>query len=167
MSRPRKAVFLLDQDFPDPSIPELPDLEIHPLRRVHPDLTRNHEDWEVLREIKNRGGADGLITLDAGMLNQAKEMVVLRQTRLTLVVFRDTNNDPLVAAGLLMIHAPEIARRLDRRRPELWVLRKTPASPQNPWRRIEELATRESISPEALERRERIPSNTVLRRSPS
>ncbi len=165
MSRPRKAVFLLDQGFPDPSIPPLPDIDLHPLRRIHPDLTRDREDWEVLREIKSRGGADGLITLDAGMLNQAKEMVVLKQTRLTLVVFRDTNNDPLVAAGLLMLHAPEIARRLDRRRPELWVLRKSPAFPQSPWRRIEELASRESISPEALERRERIPPNTVLRRS--
>ena len=158
-------MFLLDQDFPDPSIPDLPDIELRPLRQVHPDLIRDHEDWEMLREIKTRGGADGLITLDAGMLNQAKEMVVLRQTRLTLVVFRDTGNDPLVAAGLLMIHAPEIARRLDRRKPQLWVLRKTPSAPQNPWRKIEELAARESITPEALERRERIPANTVLRRS--
>lgn len=165
MSRPRKATFLLDQDFPDPAIPELPDLDVHPLRQVHPDLIRDHEDWEVLREIKRRGGADGLIPLDAGMLNQAKEMVVLKQTRLTLVVFRDTRNDPLVAAGLLMIHAPEIARRLDRRRPELWVLRKPPVAPENPWGRITQLAARESISPEALERRERIPANTVLRRA--
>ena len=156
MSRPRKAVFLLDQDFPDPVIPTLPDIDLHPLRRVHPDLTRDHEDWEVLREIKSRGGADGLITLDAGMLSQPKEMVVLRQTRLTLVVFRGTHNDPFVAAGLLMIHAPHIVRQLDRRRAQLWVLNNPSATPDNLWTRIGDLARHESLSAEALVRRERV-----------
>ena len=157
MSRPRKAVFLLDQDFPDPVIPTLPDIDLHPLRRVHPDLTRDHEDWEVLREVKRRGGADGLITLDAGMLNQPKEMVVLRQTRLTLVVFRNTNNDPFVAAGLLMVHAPQIVKQLDRRKAQLWVLAKPPTTPDNLWARIGALARHQSLSADALMRRERIP----------
>ncbi|MCY3646910.1 MAG: hypothetical protein OXH07_08055 [Chloroflexi bacterium] len=156
MTRPRKALFLLDQDFPNPSIPDLPDIDLRPLRDVHPDLIRDHEDWEVLREIRRRGGADGLITLDAGMLNQAKEMVVLRQTRLTLVVFRGTNNDPFVAAGLLMIHAPQIVRQLDRRRAQLWVLNKPSATPDSLWTRIGELARHESLSADALIRRERI-----------
>ncbi len=164
MSPRQKAVLLLDQDFPDPSIPPMPDIDIQPLRNVHPDLTRNHEDWAVMQQIKQRGGVDGLITLDARMLNQAKEMVVLKQARLTLVVFEDTDNDPFVAAGLLMIHAPEIARRLDRRKAELWILRKPKASPQNPWDRIELLAARESLSPDRLMRRERIPARSVLRR---
>ncbi|MDE2670715.1 MAG: hypothetical protein OXI51_13810 [Chloroflexota bacterium] len=156
MTRPRKALFLLDQDFPNPSIPDLPDIDLRPLRDVHPDLIRDHEDWEVLREIRRRGVADGLITLDAGMLNQAKEMVVLRQTRLTLVVFRGTNNDPFVAAGLLMIHAPQIVRQLDRRRAQLWVLNKPSATPDSLWTRIGELARHESLSADALIRRERI-----------
>lgn len=156
MTRPRKAVFLLDQDFPNPSIPDLPDVDLRPLRDVHPDLIRDHDDWEVLREIRRRGGVDGLITLDAGMLSQPKEMVVLRQTRLTLVVFRGTNNDPFVAAGLLMIHAPQIVRHLDRRRAQLWVLNKPSATPDSLWTRIGELARHESLSAEALIRRERI-----------
>lgn len=156
MTRPRKAVFLLDQDFPNPSIPDLPDIDLRPLREVHPDLIRDHEDWEVLREIRRRGGADGLITLDAGMLSQPKEMVVLRQTRLTLVVFRGTNNDPFVAAGLMMIHAPQIVRQLDRRRAQLWVLNKPSAAPDNLWTRIGELARHQSLSGETLIRRERI-----------
>ncbi len=156
MTRPRKAVFLLDQDFPNPSIPDLPDIDLRPLRDVHPDLIRDHDDWEVLREIRRRGGVDGLITLDAGMLSQPKEMVVLRQTRLTLVVFRGTNNDPFVAAGLLMIHAPQIVRHLDRRRAQLWVLNKPSATPDSLWTRIGELARHESLSAEALIRRERI-----------
>ncbi len=158
---PRPPVFVLDQDFPDPAgeaLPGLiPELQLLPLRRVHPDLVEGHDDWEVLKELKVRGGVDGLITLDAGMLSLAKEMVDLHQTRLSLVVLTKVDNDPIVAWGLLLIHGPSIAHAHSRSRPQLWVIRKPgSAPPQNPKGRIAEIARRENVPEDGLYREHRL-----------
>ena len=164
---PPPPPFVLDQNFPVSiiSLIKLPDLEFRPLKDVHPDLIKDHEDWEVMRELRVRGEVDGWITLDRRMLSLEKEMVVLHQSRLSLVVFEGVENDPLVAAGLLMIHAPGIAKFTDRRRPQLWVLRKpATTAPINPHSRISELARREGISPNEMYERNRLRPNPFVRR---
>lgn len=158
-------LFVLDHNFPISvtSLIRLPDLAIRPLQHLYPDLIRDHEDWEVIRELRVRG-VDGWITLDSRMLNLPKEMIVLHQSRLSLVVFERVGNDPLVAAGLLMIHAPAIAKQTNAKRPQLWVLRKPPTpSPTNPWERISALAGREGIDPRVLYRRHRLSPNPFQR----
>ena len=164
MSSP--PIFLLDQDFPTSLLLHIsfPDAIIKPLRDVHPDLVRNHEDWEVLRELKVRGAVDGLITLDVNMLNLPKEMVVLHQSRLSLVVFEGIDNDPTVATGLLMIHLPTIARQHNPAIPQLWRLhRPVTKPPANPWEQIILLAARANEDPDKLARQHRLPSRTFLR----
>jgi hypothetical protein len=136
----------------------LPDLELRPLHTIHPDLVQDHEDWEVMRELRARGGVDGWITIDRKMLSLEKEMVVLHQTRLSQVVFEDVGNDPIAATGLLMIHSKTIARQFDSRSPQLWVLRRPGTKPpMRPWDRIAEIARRQGATPEELFERHRLP----------
>jgi hypothetical protein len=128
-----------------------PSLALTPLRQLHPDLVQEHEDWEVLQKLKARGGVDGFITLDANMLQLAKEMVVLHQTRLTLIVIEDTDNDPIAAWAVLLIHATQLAKQLSRRRPQLWRLRRpTHPRPTNPYDELTRLAERAGASESAL-----------------
>lgn len=131
---------------------------------MHPDLVKDHEDWEVLRELRLRGGVDSFITLDSRMLNLAKEMAVLCQARLSMVVFEDVDNDPLVATGLLMVHLPYISRQIVRRKAQLWIIRRHPTrSPLNPWNEgVARLADREGITAKELYERERIRPNPFL-----
>ncbi len=135
----------------------LPSLELVALRSVHPDLVRDHEDWEVLQKLKARGGVDGFITLDARMLELPREMVVLHQTRLTLVVIENTDNDPIAAWAMLLIHGPQIAKQLDRRRPQLWRLRRPPhPQPRNPHDFVKVLAERAGVAESTLITRHRL-----------
>ena len=141
-----------------------PDAKLVALKDVHPDIVRDHEDWEVLRELRARGGVDGLITLDHKMLSLPKEMVVLHQSRLSLVVFEDVLNDPFIATGLLMIHLPLIVRQFQPQAAQLWVFRRPPTkSPENPWQRIARLAAREQMSPESLYEQHRLDGTAFLR----
>src|SRR5439155_3679211 len=84
---------------------------VTPLMAIDPDLTRNHEDWELFRALHRRGDVEGFITNDADILLLAREMVMLSQTQLTLVVTDGLGHDPLGATGLLMLHLPQIARQ--------------------------------------------------------
>ena len=155
---PPPLTFVLDQDFPDPPLQyiRIPNLTLVPLREKHPDLIKEVEDWQVMRELKVRGGVDGWITLDSKMLIQ-KEMVILHQTRLSLVVFQDVHNDPLIATGLLMLHLPFIAKQTDRAQQQLWVLKRPRDESADPWAVIDEIAKREGISAAELYEREKLP----------
>ncbi len=94
----------------------------------------------------------------------APPLLVLDHNFPSLVVFEGVDNDPLVAAGLLMIHAPTIAKQISAKRPQLWVLRRPPTRPPtNPWERISALAEREGISPRDLYRRHRLSPNPFQR----
>ena len=77
-----RPVLAVDHDFPLTLTDSKywPDAELQPLRSIHPDLIGGHEDWEILRELRVRGGIDGFVTLDRGMLSLPKEMVVLVQS---------------------------------------------------------------------------------------
>lgn len=156
-------MFLLDQDFPlllrDAKY--WPGVELRPLREVHPDLTANHDDWEVLRELRKRGGVDGFVTLDTGMLNLPREMVVLQQTKLKLVVIEEGGSDPLVATGLLMAYMPQVLRRFDRRRAQLWIIRSGERTPIRPWDQLRRIAQHRNEDPGELLRANRLPWATL------
>lgn len=138
-ARSRRPRFALDQGFPDSSLVRtpLPDLELVPLRVLHPDLTANHEDWQVLQQLRARGDVDGFVTLDAKMLRLEKEMVVLEQTRMTLVVLQDLDNDPFAAGALLVAISGRLARAFDRRQPQVFLVRLPRLVVEKPQRRLE------------------------------
>ena len=99
---------------------------------------------------------DGFITNDANILHLAREMVVLSQTRLALVVAAGVDHDPIRATGLVMLYLGHIVHRLSHRphRPQIFTLH--PGRYQcSPAKRINRLAEHQNITPQELIARER------------
>ncbi len=115
--------FVLDQNFPiqATSLPWPAPITMTKLGDIDRSLTRAHEDWEIFQALSERGDVDGFITNDASLLSLHREMVMLSQTKLTLVVTKDCAGDPLGATGLLMSHLPQIAKQ-NHPTPRIYVL---------------------------------------------
>jgi hypothetical protein len=100
--------FALDQNFPQPIVDALAayiiEAELVPILRIDEQLA-TLEDWEVLLALHHHERAwDGLITTDANMLALPRELAVLMQTKLTLVVTKESGHDPIKATGLLLAY---------------------------------------------------------------
>jgi hypothetical protein len=120
-------LFALDQNFPDPIVASLnefiPEAELVPLREIDPLLVANIEDWQILLALHHHARPwDGLITTDSGMLNLPREIAVVDQTRLTLVVAAAAGHDPLRATGLLFTHLSYICEQTDPAEAQVWRL---------------------------------------------
>ena len=85
---------------------------------------------------------DGLITTDSAMLLLPKEMAVLCQTKLTLVVAEGDGHDPVKATGLVLAHLPGICEKTEPDVPQLWVLRANTQAHEKPWERLRRIAER-------------------------
>jgi hypothetical protein len=146
--------FALDQNFPlqATGLAWPRGSEVIPLTAVDPDLTRNHEDWEIFRALDQRGDVDGFVTNDAAILLLAREMVMLARSRLTLVVTDGLDHDPLGATGLLILHLPQIDRQNH----------PTPRKDLLRWPALQLLKVRPII--DGLAARERIPAPDLVRR---
>jgi hypothetical protein len=155
--------FVLDQNFPvAPLGMRWPaSLRLSRLRDVDPTLVGGHEDWEILYTLNRRGDVDGFVTNDADMLDPAREMVVLHDSRLVLIVTDGVGHDPIRATGLLMVHLPTIVRRITGR-PEVFVLRPGPLQPLTPGQQIDKLARRARVQANQLISRERAAVRTAL-----
>ncbi len=145
--------FVLDQNFPIQltGLPWPAGLAMSVLKDIDPDLTRNHDDWEIFRALHARGDVDGFITNDAAILHLSREMVMLSQTQLTLVVTEGVGGDALGATGLIMLHLPEIVKQnhptpriYQLKRPQLRLTRVRPI--------IDGLAARQGVSAVVLMR---------------
>lgn len=138
-------LFALDQNFPQPLIdagaPYFVDLELVPIRAIDPRLAAMENDWEVLLALHHHEQPwDGLITTDSGMLNQERELAVVRQTNLTLVVAHDAGNDPIKATGLLFAHLDYIGAQTAPERPQIWHLQARNRPGRDPWEFLERVA---------------------------
>lgn len=127
-------LFALDQGFPQPLVnaaaPYFRDVELSPVWEVDPRLAEL-DDWELLLALhRHERPFDGLITTDDSMLNQARELEVVRQTNLTLVIVRAAGHDPIKATGLLFAHLDYVVAQTTPDRAQVWTLtaRNRPAS---------------------------------------
>ncbi|MGZ4777663.1 MAG: hypothetical protein ACXV5L_00580 [Thermoanaerobaculia bacterium] len=141
-----RRLFALDQNFPQPIVAVLanyiPEAELVPIGDINPRMSRL-EDWEVLLALYNdRRPWGGLITNDASMLSLPREMSVLIQTKLTLVVAEATGHDPIKATGLVLAHLPSICERTTRDVPQVWHLRTAARPHDDPWDRLKDIAKR-------------------------
>lgn len=139
------ALFALDQNFPQPIVEALnefvPEAELVPLGDIDPRLTADLDDWEVLLSLHHHARAwDGMITNDGGILRLPREMAVIRQTNLTLVVARAAGHDPLRATGLLFMHLSYICRETTPDRPQVWDLTAQNRPAKDPWTYLESIA---------------------------
>ena len=104
-----RRLLALDQNFPEPIVDALAsflaeDAELVPIRVVDARLT-TVDDWQILHALHaHERRWDGLVTNDRNMLSLPKELSVLCQTKLTLVVAKAAGQDPIKATGLLLAH---------------------------------------------------------------
>jgi hypothetical protein len=160
------ALFALDQNFPDPIVQALdefiPEVELVPLRMIDPLLIEDMDDWEVLLALHHHARPwDGLITNDSQILNSTREMAVLRQTNMTLVVAQESGHDPIKATGLLFTHLVYIARETTSDRPQVWRLASRNRPSEDPWDYLERIADHQNRDVESIWREARL-SNAEL-----
>jgi hypothetical protein len=161
--------FALDQNFPQPIIDALDEFmveaELVALQQIDPRLS-DLDDWEVLLALHLHDDQwEGLITTDSGMLSLPRELCVLLQTKLTLVVAHAAGHDPLKATGLLLTYLPWIANHSDPAVAQLWVLRAANRPYTNPWEELAKIAHRQRVDTDALYEDHKL-TREELRRDP-
>ena len=160
--------FALDEDFPETIIEALglgvPEAELVPIRSIHPVL-RSMDEWKRLLSLYHLQQWDGLLTADKGMLRLPRELAVIHQTRLTLVVVEEAGHDPIRGAGLLLVHLPMICRKTVRSVGQIWRLNAKNKNHEDPWDELVALAKHRNMSVQDLFRANRL-SQAELRRNP-
>lgn len=161
--------FALDQNFPTPAVEALRDLlieaELVSIRDIDDRLSRM-DDWELLLALHHRKPRiDGLITADSSMTSLPREMCVLAQTRLTLVVAAAVGHDPLKATGLVLAHLPNICKQSKPNLAQVWTLRATSRPHETPEHYLTAIAKRERRAIEKLRSEHRL-SPAELGRDP-
>ncbi len=122
----QRRLFALDHNFPEPVLlglaKALPMADLVPVRSIGSELSEM-DDWELLLALHQDGRSwDGLVTNDAAMLSLPREMTVLSQTGLTLVVVKGEGDSPVRAIGALLCHLPFICRHTVPDRAQIWRL---------------------------------------------
>ncbi|MBA3408345.1 MAG: hypothetical protein H0U06_09875 [Solirubrobacterales bacterium] len=162
--------FALDQNFPEPIVDGLadwlaPDAELVPIRRIDERMA-TLDDWEVLSALSaDTTHWDGLITTDSKMLSLPRELAVLSQTKLTLVVAEAVGHDPIKATGLVLAHVGRICEQTRPDTAQIWRLRTSTKPADDPWDYLVKVAERRGSSAQNLYASERL-SKKQLRRSP-
>jgi len=149
------ATFALDQNFPEPIVVALrtsldPVANLMPVHNMNPAYAEL-EDWQLLLQLdRQHGDIVGLITTDANMLSQSREMLALAQTQLTLVVTQAAGHDPILATGLLFVYLDRICHQRAANRPQVWLLAAGPRTPQLPRHFLGKIAKRNQCIIEEL-----------------
>lgn len=158
--------FALDEDFPDTIIEALglgiPEAELVPIRRIDPRL-RQMDDWKLLLSLYHFQDWDGLLTTDSAMLRLPRELSVLHQTRLTLVVVQEAGHDPIRAAGLLLVHLPVICRKTVPSTGQIWKLSAQNKNHDDPYGELQKLALHRKTSVQDLFHAHRLTSEELSR----
>jgi hypothetical protein len=149
---------VLDHSFPLQVVAGLdwpPYIRLSALGDVAPELIDEPDDWRVLLALGTRDDVDGYISNDAGLLDSPAELLALARTTLTLVVTTGVGNNPLRAAGLLMVYLPEVARYVGAQAPREAVIYRIAAARLGDYRRtpgqiVDGLAQRKRVPPEVL-----------------
>lgn len=162
--------FVLDEQFPETILESLglgvPEAELVPLRHVDNKL-RGLDDWEVLLEIHKKGDWDGLVTVDPAMLLLPQELVVIHQTRLTVVAAGSAGDDPIRAAGLLLVHLPMICKKCVKSVGQVWKLSATSKNHEKPLDLLELVAKHGKKSAKELLHEFRLPKEALAAGTPT
>ena len=162
--------FALDQNFPEPIVDGLADwlaqdAELVPIRRIDRRMA-TLDDWEVLLALHAADEQwDGLITTDANMFSLPRELAVLCQTKLTLVVAEAVGHDPIKATGLVLAHVSRICEQTNPDRAQVWRLRTSTKPADDPWEFVRRVAERRGATANDLYASERV-SDAQLKRTP-
>ena len=161
-------LFALDQNFPLPIVDSLrawlaADADLVPIADVHSGMT-TLEDWEVLLALHTDKRAwDGLITTDSSMLSLPRELSVLCQTKLTLVVAMAAGHDPIKATGLVFAHISNVCSRTRPDAAQVWRLAATAKPAEDPWDYLGRAAKRKGETAQQAFARERLAADDLTR----
>ena len=160
------ARFALDEDFPDTIIEALglgvPEAELVPIRHIDPRL-RQMDDWQLLLSLHHLRGWDGIVSTDSRMLNLPRELAVIHQTYLTVVIVEQAGHDPIRAAGLLLVHLPVICRRTVPSIGQIWKLSAQNKNHEDPWKELKRVAEHRNVSVNDLFHEYRLSKRELLR----
>jgi hypothetical protein len=159
--------FALDHNFPAPVLQTfaalMPEVELVPITGIDPSLA-DLDDWELLVALHRRQPRwDGLVTNDDKLLALAKEMTVLSQTQLTLVVVKGEGHNPIRAVGLLLCHLTHVCHQTRPDRAQVWLLRTTQKNAEEPRAFLEKIAEKKGTSVEAIVQEHRLPARELRR----
>jgi hypothetical protein len=151
-------LFALDQGFPLPIVDVLAEYmteaELVAFADIDPELAEL-DDWEILLALHHHERRwNGLITTDSGMVVLPRELAVLMQTKLTLVLADEAGHDPLKATGLVLAHLPGICRRTRPDVAQLWILRAIGRRHTDPWAQLGVVAEHQNERHGSLRRSE-------------
>jgi hypothetical protein len=144
-------LFALDQNFPQPIVDGLrdwlkADVELVPIAKIDNRLATEEHDWRILLALHNDERPwDGLITTD-DMTALPREVAVLCQTKLTLVVAVGAGHDPIMATGLVLAYVSNICKRTRTDRAQVWRLRARGLPAEDPWAYMERIAEHRHMS---------------------
>jgi hypothetical protein len=161
-------LFALDQNFPLPIVDSLrewlaADADLMPIADVHSGMA-TLEDWEVLLALHtDKRSWDGLITTDSSMLSLPRELSVLCQTKLTLVVAVAAGHDPIKATGLVFAHISNICARTRADTAQVWRLATTAKPAEDPWQHLGRVAKRRGETAQEAFARERLDADELTR----
>jgi len=146
--------FALDQNFPTPIIDALRsfivEAEVVSVRDIDSRLSRL-DDWQLLLALHHHSDRwEGLITTDSSMVLLPRELAVLVQTKLTLVIAEESGHDPLRATGLVLAHLPAIAKRTRPDVAQIWRLRALTPPHRDPWDELARVGRHTNTSARAL-----------------
>ena len=160
-------LFALDQNFPQPIVDGLrdwlaPQVELVPIAHIDNRLATVKDDWRVLLALHNHERPwDGLITTE-DMTTLPRELAVLCQTRLTLVVAVGAGHDPVMATGLVLAQISNICNRTRRDRSQVWRLRTVGKAADDPWDHMAKLALRRGTTAQALYAQEKLTDEQLV-----
>lgn len=90
------------------------------------------------------------------MTSLPRELAVLMQTKLTLVVAEESGHDPIKATGLVLAHLPQIAKRVVEDEAQIRTLRAVTRQHEDPWAHLKRLAARKKQTATSLYEAERL-----------
>lgn len=162
-----RRLFAPDQNFPQPIVSALGEFmveaELVALAEIDERLI-DLDDWQVLLALHHHERSwDGLLATDTGMLSLPRELAVLMQTRLTLVVAHAAGHDPLKATGLVLTYLPWRAAHTRPDEAQIWVLRSANKPAEDPWSYLDKAATRKGATASALYDAEKLTSAELAR----
>lgn len=156
----KKLRFALDHNFPAPVLKTFDVLFSQVELVAIADIDAGFamlDDWELFVALHtHRQHWDGLITNDDKLLALEKEMTVLSQTRLTLVVAKGEGDSPIRATGLLLCHLNHICHHSTTDRSQIWRLRVSQKDYEEPRDYLERIAAKKGTTVEQIVRTHRL-----------
>jgi hypothetical protein len=161
----RSLRFALDHNFPAPVMSAfgllIPNVELVPIATIDTQFAEL-DDWELFVALHQHDQQwDGLITNDDKLLALEKEMTVLSQTNLTLVVVKGEGDSPIRAVGLLLCHLNHICHHSKPDRAQVWMLRVAQKNYDAPRFYLEKIAEKKRTTVEEIVRTHQLSANAL------